>query len=448
MCHGSGPCGRTFRVLAPYWSGWLHTRTSVSAWLRPSELTCDTPCTWVAGLSVCLCGSPGAVNSQEAKVAGDVTFDNVQIHGDVKNTKHSGKLKTAVDGFLVVRKKNKQKPAAQGGTGKAVKDLPIGPDLLGIAKLAIAIVLMVCANKEECMCPMNVGLFAPWGTGKSFLMNKIKEQFHKRINEDATYAYRMVEINFNAWIFEGTDNLMPSLINRILEVLENEYTQPIVRAQLSGLDYPHEKRKQRCAHFVALLLFAAFAFLAVAFAVNLFDIQTHILQAVVPFASVLVGAALGYWKLVQPGISALRQPFMSMFGSNTNAKDAKFVAELGMMGAVRDKFKNIVEFLNNENHKCEKRRQKYPTPEPGKRLFYKQADRSIRFVLYVDDLDRVRNGKAVQILEAVKLLLNDTEVPKTPLFPKNKKQEGSVKGLAFKGKRVQIREDVKLYGPF
>lgn len=55
-------------------------------------------------------------------------------------------------------------------------------------------------SRNVCM----VGIFAPWGRGKSYFFNKVKEKIHARNNErqDAHVNYDIVE--FNAWKYQET----------------------------------------------------------------------------------------------------------------------------------------------------------------------------------------------------------------------------------------------------
>ncbi len=55
-----------------------------------------------------------------------------------------------------------------------VNDCPTGPDRLGITRYANAFGRII--HNPETATPLTIGLYAAWGMGKSFLMEKIKEE--------------------------------------------------------------------------------------------------------------------------------------------------------------------------------------------------------------------------------------------------------------------------------
>ena len=54
------------------------------------------------------------------------------------------------------------------GTGQSFDDQPEGKDLLGVSRLAKAIVDIHCRAREDAQVPSNIALYAEWGGGKSF----------------------------------------------------------------------------------------------------------------------------------------------------------------------------------------------------------------------------------------------------------------------------------------
>jgi hypothetical protein len=54
------------------------------------------------------------------------------------------------------------------GTGQSFDDQPEGKDLLGVSRLAKAIVDIHCRARGDAQVPSNVALYAEWGGGKSF----------------------------------------------------------------------------------------------------------------------------------------------------------------------------------------------------------------------------------------------------------------------------------------
>jgi Lipase (class 3)/KAP family P-loop domain len=100
-----------------------------------------------------------------------------------------------------------------------------GQDLIGIGHDVNAFASVMAA--ENLNPPLAIGLFADWGSGKSFFMRKLKERIElianaaheaKQTSKRTAYCSRIVQIEFNAWHYvEG--NLWASLVEHIFENL-------------------------------------------------------------------------------------------------------------------------------------------------------------------------------------------------------------------------------------
>ena len=72
--------------------------------------------------------------------------------------------------------------------------------------------------------PVSVGLFAPWGAGKSSFMKAMSKRFDRlmataRANPDSVFCTEIVQIWFNAWHY-AEQNLLASLADTIFEGLD------------------------------------------------------------------------------------------------------------------------------------------------------------------------------------------------------------------------------------
>lgn len=95
----------------------------------------------------------------------------------------------------------------------------------------VAALASVMAYKEM-QPPLAVGLFGNWGTGKSFFMNKLKEQVTAlEKHPSGMFCGRVLQIEFNSWHYSDS-NLWASLVTKIFDELQKH-----------GKKYPTELNK-------------------------------------------------------------------------------------------------------------------------------------------------------------------------------------------------------------
>jgi len=85
-------------------------------------------------------------------------------------------------------------------------------DLLGFKVHADLLIDIV---NDESVLPITIGVFGDWGSGKSSILQIVKENFDEDENKDSLCIY------FNGWTFEGYDDAKAALLNSILKELEN-----------------------------------------------------------------------------------------------------------------------------------------------------------------------------------------------------------------------------------
>lgn len=85
-------------------------------------------------------------------------------------------------------------------------------DLLGFKVHAD---LLVDVIKDYTVLPVTIGVFGDWGSGKSSILQIVKDEFDKEDDKDSLCIY------FNGWTFEGYDDAKAALLNSILKELED-----------------------------------------------------------------------------------------------------------------------------------------------------------------------------------------------------------------------------------
>ncbi len=107
-------------------------------------------------------------------------------------------------------------------------------DRLGIA--AEVRILAAIMLAREVTPPLAIGLFGPWGAGKSFFMRALREEGERLALQAetaprSTFCARVVQIEFNAWHYADT-NLWASLATFILDSLAARVAPPADGAAL------------------------------------------------------------------------------------------------------------------------------------------------------------------------------------------------------------------------
>ncbi len=261
----------------------------------------------------------------------------------------------------------------------AVNDLVVDvPDKLNFSDYVDAFVRLVYdpATKP----PLAIGIYGAWGVGKSFLMTKIAEALKKQMQAEIASLpwwrrpFRLTStdvpiISFNAWAYSASEKLWAGLVQEIFRGLER-----------SGLGWWGEMRlnlqrnlEREWAAFKAKLLpftliAAVIAALALVFvATNRAELAVAILTPA--GLAVLLGGLKELIALVNTPAS---ERIVQLFDR------PDYSSELGFMWRIRDDLQRLADSLPAE----------------------------MKVIVFIDDLDRCDPEKAVEVLEAVKLLLD------------------------------------------
>lgn len=300
-------------------------------------------------------------------------------------------------------------PVARRLMDFALNDRPQGPDRLGFQKYVDAFTRLM--SSEYTRTPLTIGIYAAWGMGKSFLMGKIEERLSppqkpeglkgRRAYRDALARYEsglqtsdgkkivFHFVKFNAWVYSGSENLWAGLITTLYKQVEDAYG-----AIRTG--YFRLGETFRRAFWKTLGLLAGYGALGVLLSLLLdFPSLKEQWGALDVAFNTLIGTAIGGSALAAlPAlINAIRELFTSLALARSRqlvelSSRPDFRDKIGIMNDIKQELGNISEMIRR----------------------WDQRRKTItRFIIFVDDLDRCKPEKAVEVLEAIMLLLADVD---------------------------------------
>jgi Leucine-rich repeat (LRR) protein len=240
------------------------------------------------------------------------------------------------------------------------------------------------------------------------LWKKEDFEYHEDLPE---YIY----VDFNAWVYQGTDLLWASLLETMWEKIEAKHGKYSVRLhrasiELSGeLDDDDLKTRQgkreaaifflklKAFLFLSLALFATIYLWVVGIPFNFWgldDIYNKIILQVTA-TSPLMATLYTFVSKVLPELRNSRgAQIMREVQSFEKYSRADFTKNTGFMGRVKKEMGYMFDYLKTQRIRDEKH----------------QILRGVRLVIFVDDLDRCQAKTIMAVLEAVVLLLVDAPV--------------------------------------
>lgn len=259
-------------------------------------------------------------------------------------------------------------------------------DRLGVTPYVVAFERLV----RDTDPPLTVGIYGKWGSGKTFIMNQValrlnptwkrkeRRQRRKTLSLPRWRRSRLptdlhpLIVWFEAWDYIVTDKLWSGLLERIFHELEN--AEGIDAWQQLRLNVKRNWERQRLrgrARLWPLVLFGG------------------ILAIIVGGLSLLVedtlAARLGGITFVGAAMIAAAQTLLTTASQRVSElfTSADYRNDLNFMGNIREDLQAFAKSL------------------PGQ----------LKVAVFIDDLDRCDPKKAVEVLEAVKLLLDFERSP-------------------------------------
>lgn len=268
----------------------------------------------------------------------------------------------------------------------AASDLPCISDQLNFADYAYAFARLI--SSPHTSPPLTIGIYGSWGIGKSSLLKMISEEVNKAQRQDERKTAKVHVVRFNAWQYSSCETIWPSLVRETMETMEREAQWGYWSRFANTVDRNARRLWRRHRNRVVAVLAVVPPLLALA-AWKL-DFSPELIVAAL--------AAIGIPGVVKLGGEAFKNPVSRWAGSLVDQE--RYGDELPYMQEIRNDLEFLMKRLLGPERDEEKRWWRKATHEDQA----KEPDP--RVLVMIDDLDRCEPEKAVEVLQAINLLLD------------------------------------------
>jgi hypothetical protein len=257
-------------------------------------------------------------------------------------------------------------------------------DQLGFKAFADAIAGII--DSPRTATPLAMAINARWGAGKTTLAEMIKRRLEAKPAADGTAPH--VTCWFNSWMHDDSPNLATSLAAEVAQTANRSRTlwRRLLNPLPSTLSTARQRRMRKGLRYAALL--ALFVVACVA-------------------ASLKLGFSLSDVVKLSPEV--LRSLAKLPGGAYATALMVIVVLLFKSMVSILPVAKSVGEFVKDPQSAANTASMPEVRAQLGK-LITQASPRMSKFVIFVDDLDRCRPPRSVDVLEAVNQLLNHPRV--------------------------------------
>ena len=255
------------------------------------------------------------------------------------------------------------KPSPDRATQPAINDTPTTSDTLGFEPYVKALARMV--SHSNTMTPLTVGIYGPWGSGKTSFMGQVEKMVNALKNKDI----KIKHVKFNAWKYDVQDELWAVLLQTIIFEIE----KGLCWGQKWRLKLRNVWQKvNKFALIVNIIIILLLVILAV-IAYNPSSLSPK-------YKAIIVALGLS-WLTIIPSIVQIWKKIRLPLGIDVS----------GMFSSNRlpEKITTFREFETDFD----------------KILNHYIGDNG-RLIIYIDDLDRCSPNKVVDVLETINVFLN------------------------------------------
>lgn len=232
------------------------------------------------------------------------------------------------------------------------------PPCFSVESLAEAFVSQLDMVSNSTMDNISmIGLFAPWGRGKTYFFNKVKEGLASRSEEDVKYDV----VEFNAWKYQDTPAVWAYLFETILNA----------KCWFFRLWYTIKRN-------IGQLLLDVIAF-SIPIVLTTFLSALNNLQLPTIIISSAGFILRNLLKHSDTALSLIRK-----YG-----KEVSFESYLGVQAEIEKELRNLLKCWI-----CDKKAKKH------------------KVLLYIEDIDRCESKKMIDLIESIRTVLEDSEIRK------------------------------------
>ncbi len=231
-----------------------------------------------------------------------------------------------------------------------------------------------------------IGIFAPWGRGKSYFFKKIKKIINERnqLKNLSTIHYDVVE--FNAWKYQETPAIWAYLFETIFK-----YKGWLFRLFFSI----KHNWSTICRDIALLILLFSLLFLVV-------NNEYRVIVGVM--SSGIIGLIINFLiKYSNPAISLIRR----------YTKGISYYNEMGVQAEIEKELASLL-----------------------KSWIYKNKTQYKKVILYVDDIDRCSETKMIAILDSLRTVLENEDIRKRLIVICSVEVEKLKLGIEYKYKAL------------
>jgi len=264
-------------------------------------------------------------------------------------------------------------PSTIGTQMRARSDLRSSKDLLGFEDYANAFADLIESPYTD--PPLTIGIYGSWGMGKSSLLGqiaeKLKERHEKRQSDNSSTSDTPIPqvhiINFNAWEYSSFESIWPGLVRKIMDKLEpcKEFSKDYFQYLGSKLKRNLKRQLSEAWRWFTFIIILGSS---VSFIILRFNFNWVLFNSLVGLLTVA-----GLLKLAECTVKPLSRWAVKIFQEFDYGRPVDYM-----------------EYINDDLKFLENRLQ----------------EKNGRILVVIDDLDRCDPKKAVEILQAINLLLN------------------------------------------
>ncbi|MGH1387460.1 P-loop NTPase fold protein [Kordia sp.] len=306
----------------------------------------------------------------------------------------------------IINASPQRKPSAIFGNGYSTHDYDFEPKLdVGILSKSFANLIRNLKNSPGQM----LGVFGQWGRGKTYFMRQVEEELklthHKKANNEKK-ENQFYYLKFHAWKYQDTEGVWAYLYQSIMELYlthKNDELRKHGKWFQRYIYYPlaskwNETRLLFRLNRIRNGMFNLSMFIVVSLLAVLIVIFYPNFLNDVKFWTAFLGTSISIqvllflnkaWKLGDKGKRLVKR----------YTHKPNFNKLLGVQAEIQEELKYILRaWMKTEFRE-----------EEGKSIEYLKNNQK-RLLLFVDDIDRCQEERLIQVIDALRVMLEDDEI--------------------------------------